>query len=153
MKFSYPKPITQASAKTFFKLLRNHGAAEHSKVENSDTFMPLHITTYGDHSEGGVRRRVVGLAHQYFENFELKFDPNVMFLVEEADGASLDNLKYTFKVTAIAIEQSPVNRVASYVDLDEDEKYTMVSFNPAGQRDLTSFANIFIRNIKHQQGI
>jgi len=99
------------------------------KIDNSTSFMALHIEIIGRHNSWPI----FSLAHYYEQNGDLVCDPDVTFLVAE-------------KVHPLTFEQGGVvYQVAVHFKDDA------VHLNERIQGQITTFCNQWLRNIAEQQ--
>lgn len=115
------------------ELTANLGVGDSRKFDRGIGFMPVHVECLQQTSLGPL----FSIAHYFELNGDLVADPDVLFL-RLADGSW----------TPISFRSSIAYRVAVHflddgtVEVDERE-----------QRELTRFANVWMKNVSEQQGL
>lgn len=113
------------------------------KIENSKGFMPVVVEVIGALKDSPGSGRLISLAHYYEQNGDLMRDPEMVFL-ESID--QMGNVAYF----PISYQQDGLQLYREAV-LIEDGKIT--SINQKMQNSFVNFANLWIKNIKMQQGL
>jgi curved DNA-binding protein CbpA len=135
---SYPIPLNQAAKKIMLKILsvmESKGDATYRKFDNSEgTFMPLSVEIIGETKMG----REISLAHYYEQNGDLMADPEMIFL--EVEG---EFYPAYYKQDGLGLEKYSIKY----------DREKMIGYNRALQKDQTQFANMWLKNIKQQQGL
>jgi hypothetical protein len=126
------KYLNQQATKIFLQLI-NSGK---DKISNNDGFMPVHIERIYEVDNG----HIYSLAHYYEQNGDLMADPEVCFFHHTKQGFIFP---ISFQQDSLGIYDESV--------LFQDGKITHVHLPK--QRDLTAFANQWMRNIKLQQSL
>lgn len=133
------KHLTQSAAQVFRILvegLKNPGDAR--KIDNADgAFMAVHV----DFIHANEHGQHFAIAHHYLQQGDVMNDPEMVFLLTTADN----------QVYPLTFRQDgglPIDQVAATADDGES-----IRFNQKLQSDLTSFANMWMKNIKEQQGL
>ena len=112
------------------------GASDHKTIDNTEgTFMPVHV----EHVKKCNLGQVFSIAHYYEQNGDLMRDPDMEF-IQGGDG---EYYPISFWQDAPTIRDEP----AKWIDGD------IVSYNAPRQAALVTFANMWMRNIKEQQGL
>jgi hypothetical protein len=110
--------------------------SDHKKIDNTEgTFMALHVECIGECNLG----HIFSLAHYYEQHGDLMRDPEMLFIQAEDGG-----------YYPAEIWQDPVNSHGVGV-LIEDRK--AVSIDETEQADMTMFAEVWLKNIRVQQGL
>ena len=129
------KSLNEIAKNTFFDLCKTMDEGPYivkkgiaSKIDNTQCFMPVCVERIQTLSgEDGI-----SIAHYFVQNGDLMADPEMEFIIK-------DNEVYpiSFKLDSLGIFQ--------YAKLSETQK------NEKLQKELTCFANQWMRNIKLQQ--
>ena len=98
------------------------------------TFMPVHVDKVADTPAGTI----FAIAHRYEQNGDLMSDPDMTFIVGNGTGV----FPITFQQDSIGLYQDAVQ----WGDGGE-----ITGYRRRLQRDLTTFANQWMRNIGEQQ--
>jgi hypothetical protein len=124
-------------AQRIFDVLRGLAGDNGSmKVDYNSTFMAVHLSVKDTVTEG--YGSTITVAHYFNQNGDLMRDPEMEFIVTQ-----------TGKVYPSFFRQDPFF-VQEAVVIDEDGS---LSVDIKTQREITSFANQWIRNINEQQGL
>ena len=133
------KRLNQNSSEIFVKLIGLMKSEQHLKIDNSQgSFMALSIEKLYDVSIVGRDMTCYSLSHYFSQNGDLVPDPDMTFFVH--------NLDSSFIYPATFQDQFSY-REGLYQD--GDKWY----INKKEQADQTSFANMWLKNIKEQQDI
>jgi len=134
------KKLNKKSAEVFNKILKLLGTQEALKIDNNPSFMYLCIDRLMTDVEilKGVKFDVYSLAHYYEQNGDLVCDPDMEFAVCKSDPMFIYPMSFQ---NSIACRQS-------IVEVDGVWKV-----NVREQADEAVFANLWLENIKHQQGL
>lgn len=130
------KTLNKSASRTFAKLLQGlQLPGDARKIDTANgSFMPVSVDFLAN--EGGTR--FYSVAHYYERNGDLCPDPDVQFAVI---GSGAGELVIPFSIT-----QTFGHR--DHVRFDGGRPTT---YNPGGQADLTSFCNMWLKNIRAQQ--
>ena len=110
--------------------------SDHRKIDNAEgTFMALHVECIGECNLG----HIFSLAHYYEQHGDLMRDPEMLFIQAEDGGY------YPAEIWQDAVNSHSVGV------LIEDGK--AVSIDETEQADLTVFAEVWLKNIRVQQGL
>jgi len=118
------------------------GPGDHKKVDNSEgTFMAVHVECIGQTDADNL---MISVAHYFKQNGDMCKDPDMVFLkgTPVMDGEPSYYYPMTFQQ-----DLPPVYQEAMRV---EGQRILVA---PRLQRDLVSFANGWMKNIKGQQGL
>jgi hypothetical protein len=108
----------------------------HTKIDNAEgTFMALHVECIGECNLGPI----FSLAHYYEQHGDLMRDPEMLFIHAEDGG-----------YYAAEIWQDAVNSHDVGVLIEDG---LAVSIDETEQADLTVFAEVWLKNIRVQQGL
>lgn len=123
--------LNQQAEKTFRLLLNNMKLHQSRIVDNSETFMKVHVEVIGKQHKSYV----VSVAHYFEQEGDLCCDPDMTFLVNDTG------------VYPLTFQQAipPVYQEAARITEDG------VKYSARLQKELTSFANQWMRNIQQQQ--
>jgi len=111
-------------------------ASDSKKIDNTKgTFMTVHVECVGNSNLGVI----YSVAHYYTQNGDLMRDPDMEF-IKGGDG---EYYPISFWQDAPTIRDEPV----TWKDGD------ISGYNEKQQAALVRFANIWMRNIKEQQGL
>ena len=109
---------------------------DHKKIDNAEgTFMALHVECIGECNLG----HIFSLAHYYEQHGDLMRDPEMLFIQAEDGGY------YPAEIWQDAVNSHGVGV------LIEDGK--AVSIDETEQADMTMFAEVWLKNIRVQQGL
>ncbi len=126
--------LSKAARKTFERL--TDGLTEpgdHRKVDNSGgVFMPVSVDVIDRTPLGPV----VSIAHYFEQNGDLCCDPDMTFLVAPAG------------VFPLTFQQAIPPVFTQAATIDADGKVRCATYS---QRNITTFANTWLRNIQQQQ--
>ena len=112
------------------------GANDHKKIDNTESaFMPVHVEHVNKCSLG----QIFSIAHYYEQNGDMMRDPDMEF-IKGGDG---EYYPISFWQDAPIIRDEPV----TWKDGE------MVGYNEKRQAGLVTFANMWMKNIKEQQGL
>jgi len=126
------KSLSKQAEKTFRKLIAEMALHDSRTIDNTNkTFMPVHVEIIAQHHLS----LVVSIAHYFEQNGDLCQDPEMTFLVNDAG------------VYPMTFQQAipPIYQEAMRVEGEG------VRFAPRIQRELTTFANSWMKNIQSQQ--
>lgn len=129
------KAINKEATKVMDRLTEGLDSESMSrKIENTTAFMAVHVDWLGQPQAGDI----FSVAHYYQQNGDLMRDPDMTFL------KALDSYyPLSFRQDGLPIMQEAV----------EWEEGTIKAFRPRLQAELATFANMWLRNIKLQQGL
>lgn len=123
------KALNKSSEAIFAKLISGLDVGESRKIDNAPgTYMAVHVERLSDST--------YSVAHYFEQGGDMMADPDVVFYV--ADGQTYP----------IEIIQAPMGVYRRYVEFEGGKP---ARINARGQADLTSFANMMMRNIRAQQ--
>ncbi len=125
------RKLNKQAEKTFRLLLNDMKLHQSRIVDNSETFMKVHVEVINKHHKSYV----VSITHYFTQEGDLCCDPDMTFLVNETG------------VYPLTFQQAipPVYQEAARITEDG------VKYSARLQRELTSFANQWMRNIQQQQ--
>jgi hypothetical protein len=107
------------------------------KIDNTGgSFMPVSVEQIFENE----KYRIFSVAHYYEQNGDLMADPEMCFINLKAVGSFLPSY---FKQDNIGMEQESI--------IIEDD--VIKGYRAKMQADHTSFANMWLRNIKNQQNL
>jgi hypothetical protein len=110
--------------------------SDHKKIDNAEgTFMALHVECIGKCNLGPI----FSLAHYYEQHGDLMRDPEMLFIQAEDGG-----------YYPAEIWQDPVNSHGVGVLIEDGNA---VSIDETEQADLTVFSEVWLKNIRQQQGL
>lgn len=125
------KTLNKTAAKTLTALTANMDEGTARKIDNTDgTFMAVHVNR--------LHGNVYSVAHYYEQNGDLCPDPDMTFLWVE----------HTQAWIPLTIQQWCGYREGVILNANG----TIKAFRPRENRDQASFANMWMTNIKRQQG-
>jgi len=132
------KSLNPKATKVFLRLidgLQKPGDAK--KIDNANgAFMAVHVELIHQNKHG----RHFSIAHYYEQQGDLMRDPDMVFLLSASDSQIYP---LTFRQDGFP----PVDQVAAEAADGES-----IRFNRKIQADLVSFANLWMKNIREQQG-
>ena len=130
------KPLSKQATQVFFKLVNELvNPGDYKKIDNTNgAFMPVSVDYVWKNKHG----KVYAVSHYYTQNGDKMADPDMTFLVQEGNVFPM-----TYQQDGLGIYQRAI--------IADDEE--TLHFNPRLQRELVSFANTWMRNIKYQQDI
>ena len=107
------------------------------KIDNSDgTFMPVILEVIFEDE----RLRIISLAHYYLQEGDLMADPEMCLIYNKEQGVYWPSY---FKQDSIGIEEESI--------IFEHGEIKSVDTNM--QKEHTTFANMWLKNIKYQQNL
>ena len=110
--------------------------SDHKKLDNAEgTFMALHVECIGECNLGPV----FSLAHYYEQHGDLMRDPEMLFIQAEDGGY------YPAEIWQDAVNSHGIGILI--------EDGMAVSIDETEQADLTVFAEVWLKNIRVQQGL
>lgn len=126
------KSLSKSAEKTFRKLIAEMALHDSRIIDNTNkTFMPVHVEVIAQHHLS----LVVSVAHYFEQCGDLCQDPEMTFLVNDSGVYPM-----TFQQALPPVYQRGVLIVGEEI-----------KFAPKLQRDLTTFANQWLKNIESQQ--
>ena len=133
------KQLNQQATKVFNILVEGmKRPGDGKKIDNADgAFMAVHV----DFIHANEHGQHFAIAHHYLQHGDVMNDPEMVFLLATADN----------QVYPLTFRQDgglPINQVAATADDGES-----IRSNQKLQDDLVSFANMWMKNIKEQQGL
>jgi len=109
---------------------------DHKNIDNAEgTFMALHVECFGECNLGPI----FSLAHYYKQHGDLMRDPEMLF-IQAKDGG----------YCPAEIWQDPINSHGVGVLIEDGKE---VSIDETEQADMTVFAEVWLKNIRVQQGL
>lgn len=138
------KPLTIKNSAVFNCLVEGlDKVGDAKKIDNTNrAFMPVSVEKIFEEKRSGVLFEHFSVCHYYEQNGDLMRDPEMTFIkVNTAIGAKI--FPAYFRQDNIAKEEFSIWR-------DETGKILTIK---KLQADHTSFANLWMRNIRDQQGI
>ncbi len=135
------KSINQKSAEIFNKLVGLLDEEGHVKIDNTDgVFMYVSFEKLTDTTFVGRPASIYAMAHYFEMNGDLVPDPDMTFIA--------------LKEQPEKIYPATFQNAIKYTDaIYTDDKRGVWRINEMLQHDLAHFANIWLKNIKEQQGI
>ena len=126
------KHLNKTTTKTFNKVVERLNGSQSCRVENSKAFMPLSVERLQDTDIGTVYT----FCHYFEQNGDLCQDPEMLFLAHKSG-----------RVYPMMFQQAipPIYEESLF---REDGKWKV---NPRLQAQHTTFANMWLKNIKEQQ--
>lgn len=123
--------LNKKAEKTFRVLVGDMKLHQSRIIDNSETFMKVHVEVIGKHHKSYV----VSVAHYYIQEGDMCCDPDMTFLVNDTG------------VYPMTFQQAipPIYQEAARIE-DDGVKYA-----PKLQRDIKRFANDWMNNIQSQQ--
>ena len=131
------KPLNKKSQAIFDDIISDMDLIKnHKKIENSKAFMPLVVERLQVYDWGVF----YSFCHYFKQNGDMCQDPEMLF-IKHKNG----------KVFAAMFQQAipPVYEEGVFFDMDSGAW----KVNKRMQADHTSFANMWLKNIKEQQGL
>ncbi len=125
------KKLNQKATKVFNTVIEKLNGSDHIKIDNS-SFMPLVVEKLYDTDIGTV----YSFCHYFKQNGDMCQDPEMLF-IKNKNG-------YVYP----AMFQQAIPPVYQESIFQEDGKWKV---RTAWQKDQTSFANMWMENIKYQQ--
>jgi hypothetical protein len=129
------KTLNASAAKVFLSLVEGLAPGRARKVDTTNgAFMPVSIDFLQQNADGS---RMYAIAHRFEQNGDLCPDPDVEFYV-----------------VGDMIAPTAIDQVLGYrrsVEFDEQGK--PARWNQSSQADLTRFCNMWMKNIRLQQGV
>lgn len=126
------KLLNRTATRTFLQLVAGLAPGQARRIDNAaGAFMAVSVDFLRE--EGGARFYAV--AHRYEQGGDLVSDPDVEFWVVGE------------MVAPVAIDQAPGYR--RHVEFEDGRAVRMYR---RGQADLADFCNVWMRNIREQQG-
>lgn len=134
------KAITQEATRTLLALLDSiPRGATHTRINNAGgAFMAVSVEVL----RARTGRKLVSIAHRHEVNGDLVADPDVEFLVVDLGGLGT-------KAYPTAINHGSGAQEVAILDA----ALNPTGIRPRAQADVAAFCNMWLRNIKHQQGI
>jgi hypothetical protein len=123
------KKLTKASAKTLDTMIDGIAVGDARTIDNKTGFMAVHVDR--------LSRNCYSIAHYYEQNGDLVPDPDLVVWRAETGDYVPVSLQLSSGHYSLALR------------LENDQP---VAFAPALCRELASFANMMVKNIKAQQG-
>jgi len=125
----------QASA-VMDTLTAGMSVSDHKKIDNAEgTFMALHVECIGECNLG----HIFSLSYYYTQHGDLMRDPEMPFIKAEDGG-----------YYPVEIWQDAVNSHSVGVQIENGDA---VSIDETEQADMTVFAEVWLKNIRVQQGL
>ena len=128
------RTLSKYNNETMKKILALLGEGQHIKIENNKTFMPLVVENIGSYHG---HENAISLAHYGEQNGDLMRDPEMIFV--ESDGSYAP---VYFRNDYAGVEQEAFTY---------DEQNNVAGLKLKAQISMSMFAEIWLRNIKHQQ--
>lgn len=133
------KALNKEAAEVFKKLLSMVDDRGYVKIDNSEgLFMPVSVEIL-DTQDSFLD---VSVAHYFEQNGDLMADPEMCFMFDKTEDKVYP---YYFKQDGHGIEAA-----SGYID---GQSGMLVVLKPAHQYGQTNFADIWMSNIKEQQGL
>ncbi|MBS4057371.1 MAG: hypothetical protein KGZ82_08650 [Bacteroidales bacterium] len=134
------RTLNPLASRTFGKLIKSMGGADHLRLnQGGEAIMPLSIErlTTGIDLVGGTFD-IFSLSHYYEQNGDLVPDPDMTFAVSTTNQAVI--IPLTFQ-----------NAIYYTRAIWHENDHWLI--NTRDQRDLTQFANTWLKNIRWQQNL
>jgi len=127
------RKLNKGSKKVFLELVKGLNYDNlHRKIENSKSFMAVAVDYLVEIPKIG---NIFAIAHNYIQNGDVMADPDMEFLVSSVDG-----------------EVYPMTyQNGGYYSKGAEIREGQIFQNAKVQADIASFANTWMKNIKHQQ--
>lgn len=123
-------------------------AGGHIVIDNTDgAYMPVHVEILGGHKSVLWHRRMVSVCHYGEQNGDAMKDPDMTFIWHDsAVGMTQDNFAVPceFQNDYAGIYQQAIRF---------NEEYDLTGVRRKLCADLVEFCDLWMNNIKHQQGI
>ena len=130
------QPIGVSAQKVMEKLIEGISQGGNKKIDNTGgAFMSVSVERVGSISWGPL----FSVTHYYEQNGDLMSDPDMVFL----QGASGKFYPISYQQDGLGIYQEVI------AETDEDGK--VLKYRPKLSKELATFANQWMRNIKDQQ--
>lgn len=130
------KTLNKKSTETLNKMV-SMMADGYIKIDNTNgAFMPVSVEVIFENN----LYKQISIAHYYEQNGDLMADPEMLIIYIKADGSYLPSY---FKQDNIGSEQESI----------VIERGEIKGYRAKLQADHTSFANMWLRNIKNQQNL
>lgn len=127
--------LTKTSERIFNKLISQLGEDGHIKIDNCEgVFMPIVVEKLGENKHGTI----YSLTHYGEQNGDAMKDPDMTFLVRP----------YGIMPMSFQQDYIPIYQVSAEVGEDGYLRY-----KPKLLNEHVTFANMWLRNIKAQQGL
>jgi hypothetical protein len=134
--------LNKKATSIFLEIIEKCEATEdqYIKLNNNSSFMPLSVEKLYSSKDG----KVFSFSHYYEQNGDLVPDPDITFLMYENKA----NLMIPFLIIPLTFQDY---RSYQEVCILEGDKWQVK--NKKNLSDLVSFSNMWMQNIKSQQGI
>jgi hypothetical protein len=130
------KAISQQAKKVMDLLTANWDRVGNGrKIDNTEGFMPVHVELIRECNLG----QIYSVAHYYKQNGDLMRDPDMEF-IKGGDG----------EYYPISFWQDSTPKRDEAVEWEDGE---ITRINPELQAEMVTFANMWMKNIKVQQGL
>lgn len=126
--------LGKRARKTFDRIVERLGENDHIKINNDENFMPLYVERRRSIQHG----EEISLAHYYKQNGDLVSDPYMVFII----------YKNSNEVSPMFMEQGGHLFSQGII-----EKEGRLFADPKRVRDMISFSNMWLKNLKFQQNI
>jgi hypothetical protein len=135
------RKVNPAAKRVLDEITRGLGEiGDHKKLDNAKgAFMAVSVEVIDATADGYL---YISIAHYGEQNGDLMRDPEMVFIKAPVSG---DYFPSYFRNDYIGCERLGV------VSAEQIEGRTFFNFNPREQADEASFANTWMRNIRHQQ--
>lgn len=132
--------LNQITTKIFHALIEKMHGQQHLKIYN-EPFMPLTIEWIDEPiaTPWGLATQY-SLCHYYEQNGDLMQDPEVCFVMVDADGLPAKVFPLTFCQANLGIYKAPVSF----------KEGKIWNYDHKGQAEITRFTNQWLRNLKAQ---
>ena len=133
------KQLNKKASQIFNQLVRIMDDQDHVKIDKTnETFMPVVLERLAETEIHGHKVDVFSLAHYFEQNGDLVPDPDMVFF---------RFVDYPEKILPGTFQNQMSYKEAIWLDGDRWK------YNPKEQADQVSFANMWLKNIKHQQDV
>lgn len=130
------KSLSKISQRIFDKLIAGLHADGNARKIDTSSFMPIHVDRVHTTAAGTV----YAVAHYFRQNGDSMADPDMTFLLASTDGRA-------YPITFRQDGGCPVNHNA----VVWSDHGTITAVRPRMQREITTFANQWMKNIRAQQ--
>lgn len=135
--------LNKSATAIFESIIKLLNGAEHKKIDNTESvFMPLTVEKIGSDINFGSRNAdLYSFAHYYEQNGDLMADPEMTFLVFIVEGETwVLPTSYSQANLGLYEESIFLNGITWQIRKKQ-------------QKDHVIFSNMWLKNIKEQQGI
>ena len=139
-------PLNPTATKTFQSIINRLNGSRHIKINNApEAFMPLSVEFLYETTIASQPARIYSLSHYYQQFGDLVPDPDMTFAVLNSHPTHPEGPQRVFPLT-----YQDSFRYDEAVFPTEEGNWKQ---NPKLQASLTAFANLWLKNLKHQQNL